>query len=127
MIKDFPIIFTPKRKYSININDHFCQVLKTRNLKIIKQEESCFGEIVYGNDKICFAYMQFMNVFCLTKLKKFQIYFVPTPIQAKPQVVKLTNEYFALWYKSIAQIQILNIENMAIEQSFFLPRRENWL
>lgn len=47
--------------------------------------------------------------------------------QAKPQLFILNKHYTLLWFKNVAQLQVVNNHTMAIEQTMFLPRNENWL
>eukprot|EP00347_Sterkiella_histriomuscorum_P002181 403369154 len=129
ILKNFPRMFQCKNKglFSNNDNDQHVVMLK-KNLKIMcKHEEGCIAQIITGTKKLLFVYICYENMFAIYSFIKHRARWLRLQVQAKPQVIKITNNLYALWFKTMAQMQIVNINNMTVEQTIILPRQENWL
>eukprot|EP00347_Sterkiella_histriomuscorum_P014500 403360641 len=101
--------------------------LSTKNLKVMHEECDCFAQVIDINKQYFFMYVCSENMFVVFSIDKQGARWFRLSIQSKPQVIKLSKYQYALWFKNMAQIQILNIQNMTIEQTIILPRSENWL
>ncbi|CDW84484.1 UNKNOWN [Stylonychia lemnae] len=100
-----------------------------KNLKILRQNQCCpkMIQILASSKKTVIIYQHFLNTVLICNKKKQSHKYSCMKVQAKPQVIRLNKIYYIFWFKNLAQLQIMNMETMVIEQNIFLQRKENWL
>eukprot|EP00347_Sterkiella_histriomuscorum_P006420 403352838 len=130
VLKEFPKMFQPKCSIALSVpgdQQENSYVLLQKNLKVMQVANSKYIQLITCTKQLMIAYLHLENKFLIFSKKTKSLRSITLSVQGRPQVIKLNEQLLGLWFKNMAQLQILNVHTLQIEQCLFMPRKENWL